>query len=479
LCLVRCADDGNNKDAPQIGRFAGSSVPSDIRSTTGHVYIRLTSDGSAAGSGFHAVVLCHSIRGACHATHTGEDATCCTTGTGVCTRASTCMCHPANRRELRHYSGGSCWGCVAPSQSSDGHFAITGTPVRFAAADATCADLGRHVATVQSSTEDRAVKQLLGSDSAWIGLTDTGREGHFVWTDGGSTSHRNWNSGEPNDSSGEDCVEAQGSGGWNDLDCGTDRRVVCARDGDCIAGWYRSSGTCQSCTSGQYQPNSGRSVCINCGSGQYNSDTAATTCHSCSSGKYQPNSGHSACISCDSGHYNSNTAATSCHSCQSGQYQPNSGHSVCINCGSGHYSDTAATSCHSCPSGKYQPNSGHSACISCDSGHYNNNTAATSCHSCQSGQYQPNFEQSACISCGSGHYSDTAATSCHSCPSGKYQPNGGQSSCISGVLGDDAAETSYGTIICAAVLAILGLVGVTLGLRKVLKVTGADRAYIT
>jgi hypothetical protein len=45
-------------------------------------------------------------------------------------------------------------------------------------------------------------------------------------------------------------------------------------------------------------------------------------------------------------------------------------------------------------------------------------------------------------------------------------------------LGNDDPDTSYGTIICAAVLAVLGLVGLTLGLRKALKVTGADRANI-
>jgi hypothetical protein len=42
--------------------------------------------------------------------------------------------------------------------------------------------------------------QPLGSNSLylWLGLTDVGQEGVFIWADGSTSDYRNWSPGEPN-----------------------------------------------------------------------------------------------------------------------------------------------------------------------------------------------------------------------------------------------------------------------------------------
>ena len=76
----------------------------------------------------------------------------------------------------------------------------------------------------------------------WVGLTDQGHEGHFVWVDGTALDDRpfrNWNRGEPNNmEDNEHCVHmwAYSAGSWNDLVCdeplGVLCEAVCQADGD-------------------------------------------------------------------------------------------------------------------------------------------------------------------------------------------------------------------------------------------------------
>ena len=61
---------------------------------------------------------------------------------------------------------------------------------------------------------------VTAADSCWIGLNDIDNENTFVWADGSSSTYRKWNSGEPNDSGGnEDCVHIFGTEYWNDIPC--------------------------------------------------------------------------------------------------------------------------------------------------------------------------------------------------------------------------------------------------------------------
>jgi hypothetical protein len=96
-----------------------------------------------------------------------------------------------------------------------------------------------YLARIDDSGENGFVVSRVGTN-AWIGANDQGSEGVWRWSNNndqfwqGAASgspvggrYSNWNSGEPNDSSGEDCAEFQTSGGWNDLDCAEARVYMC------------------------------------------------------------------------------------------------------------------------------------------------------------------------------------------------------------------------------------------------------------
>ncbi|KAK3591334.1 hypothetical protein CHS0354_028441 [Potamilus streckersoni] len=297
----------------------------------------------------------------------------------------------------------------------------------------------------------------------------------------------------------------------------------------CIAGFFTSSpGNCQVCPIGTYQPLSGQTSCISCQSGTITLQTGSTSftqcvatcssgyfratsgnCQACPIGTYQPNSEQYSCISCTNGTSTNQVASVSqtqcfaicatgffinalgnCQACPVGTYQPSSGQSSCIACQTGTLTlQTGSTSstqcvatcspgffrstnntCQACPGGTYQPNSEQSSCISCPSGTSTNQIASTSqaqciaiciagffinslgnCQSCPTGTFQPSSGQSNCISCqtgtitlqagsissqqcvamcASGFYRDTIGN-CQSCPLGSYQPNNEQYFCLS------------------------------------------------
>ena len=50
----------------------------------------------------------------------------------------------------------------------------------------------------------------------------------YKWTDGTAWNYKNWNTGEPNDLSGEDdCVEYNKNANWNDQNCYVAKPFVC------------------------------------------------------------------------------------------------------------------------------------------------------------------------------------------------------------------------------------------------------------
>jgi len=65
----------------------------------------------------------------------------------------------------------------------------------------------------------------------WIGLNDRPNESQFVWSDGtpyNASVYSNWHPGEPNDRSGEDCVELYRTR-WNDNGCKDNGCYICEK----------------------------------------------------------------------------------------------------------------------------------------------------------------------------------------------------------------------------------------------------------
>jgi len=120
-------------------------------------------------------------------------------------------------------------------------------------AEAYCVDNGGHLASINSQMELDAARAVCvaASSSCWIGLhSDDGNSGPWSWTDGSAldfgfnsdgtptTGINPWDTGEPNDSGSEDCVELRGSSArYNDLECHGQLIPLCekSQDADCAS----------------------------------------------------------------------------------------------------------------------------------------------------------------------------------------------------------------------------------------------------
>ena len=66
------------------------------------------------------------------------------------------------------------------------------------------------------------------SPNMWLGLSDQGEEGTWLWSDGtNSTNFQHWHSGEPNGETRENCAHMRIDGDWNDLDCTKRNSFMC------------------------------------------------------------------------------------------------------------------------------------------------------------------------------------------------------------------------------------------------------------
>jgi surface protein len=75
--------------------------------------------------------------------------------------------------------------------------------------------LGGHLATIHSQEENDFIDAAV--DAVWVGGTDQEVEGQFRWVDGTPFDFINWLGDEPNGSTGENFVQLNGDGTWNDL----------------------------------------------------------------------------------------------------------------------------------------------------------------------------------------------------------------------------------------------------------------------
>lgn len=90
-----------------------------------------------------------------------------------------------------------------------------------------CESLGGHLAIVNNVSEDKFLFNYMkqtGNDSVYIGLTDAGHEGKWIWIDGTPLTYENWGkrTNEPNGETYENYVEylswAYPNGEWIDAD---------------------------------------------------------------------------------------------------------------------------------------------------------------------------------------------------------------------------------------------------------------------
>jgi len=127
-----------------------------------------------------------------------------------------------NEGELTNWSVSS----VLTKDGSRMFYALSDLPMSWDEAYAYCSTIKGFLAEPRSSGETEEVNKVLDGRSAWIGLTDKGTEGLFLWSsDAADTqSYHNW--GEYGDYGPEptgdgDCVLTWmvNDGKWNDYPC--------------------------------------------------------------------------------------------------------------------------------------------------------------------------------------------------------------------------------------------------------------------
>jgi uncharacterized delta-60 repeat protein len=109
--------------------------------------------------------------------------------------------------------------------SFNGHsYQLTTVATTWDNAEAEAVAHGGHLASINSAEENQWLLNTFGGNRSWIGFNDIQQEGTWRWTDGSSSTYKNWSPGEPNNSKGlEDVAELYGItasttyGKWNDV----------------------------------------------------------------------------------------------------------------------------------------------------------------------------------------------------------------------------------------------------------------------
>ena len=95
----------------------------------------------------------------------------------------------------------------------------------YAECQSICAGFGATLACPKNSAEDSTMNSMCPS-SCYYGVNDISSEGSWV-CNGKGIPYSNWNTGEPNNSGGEDCVQNNPDGSWNDLNCAAVMACLC------------------------------------------------------------------------------------------------------------------------------------------------------------------------------------------------------------------------------------------------------------
>jgi hypothetical protein len=106
-------------------------------------------------------------------------------------------------------------------------------------AEQRCVAWGGHLASIESLDENEGLDTWpleLGITSVdgsgiWLGGTDAGEEGEFLWAAGTPFAFPGWAPTQPDNGAGIDCIEKRndGAGGWYDRRCTDTLRYLCER----------------------------------------------------------------------------------------------------------------------------------------------------------------------------------------------------------------------------------------------------------
>ncbi|TMW49796.1 hypothetical protein DOY81_005153, partial [Sarcophaga bullata] len=99
-----------------------------------------------------------------------------------------------------------------------------------------CGNNGKKLASITSLDDSIKLIETLDTLSQlyatnfWLGASDLGHNGQYVWASNGEAISRftNWRAGEPNNWCGhEHCLELLSDGQWNDLNCDYKLKFIC------------------------------------------------------------------------------------------------------------------------------------------------------------------------------------------------------------------------------------------------------------
>ncbi|XP_052703574.1 A disintegrin and metalloproteinase with thrombospondin motifs adt-1-like [Crassostrea angulata] len=111
-----------------------------------------------------------------------------------------------------------------------------------------CQAVGSSLVDVGSDGEQTFVHNLASGNEFWISGSDASTEGQWLWYGSiQSWGYTQWNSGEPNDSGGEDCASLLNSGRWNDYPCSRSMAYICEQTtalDACDSTWSFRDGKC-------------------------------------------------------------------------------------------------------------------------------------------------------------------------------------------------------------------------------------------